>query len=251
MAKTVNQLAKILPTSWDANSSVHYSKLTDAVNGLLGYNGPAVISNSLDVQGNPVQNVAAPKLKTDALNLGTAESKYSPAVVGPHLDVGGKNALPGLTYLYFKKHVDKIIAGTGISISPASGTGEVTITNTGGGGGGVTKIVAGTNVTISPAGGTGVVTVNSSSPVVPVNTPAVPHQFFTAYNAITGGFSESQPSFSDVFGVADPSQLPLATSSTFGVVEPDNSTITVSGGVVSATSASGVPFRWSNIFLGG
>jgi hypothetical protein len=35
--------------------------------------------------------------------------------------------------------------------------------------------------------------------------------------------------------------LPVATSSSFGVVEPDNSTITISGGVISAVSGSAVP----------
>lgn len=57
--------------------------------------------------------------------------------------------------------VNQIIAGTGIGVSPAGGTGNVTITNTGAAGG-VTSIVAGTNVTISPVGGTGAVTINAS-----------------------------------------------------------------------------------------
>jgi hypothetical protein len=100
VANKVDQLAKILPNSWDAGSQVHYSKLTDAVNSLLGYNGPSVVGNILDVSGNPIQNVAAPTAPTDALNLQTAESKYSPAVVGPQLDVGGSTPLKGLTYLY-------------------------------------------------------------------------------------------------------------------------------------------------------
>jgi len=103
MANKVDQLGKILPKEWDANSSVHYSKLTDAVNSLLGYNGPAVIANSLDVQGNPVQNVANPKAATDALNLGAADARYSPAVSGPKFDVGGPHALKGLTYLYLQQ----------------------------------------------------------------------------------------------------------------------------------------------------
>ena len=99
MAKT-NQLAKIMPGAWDDNSTLHYSMMTDAVNGLLGHDGQAVIKNSLSVSGNPIQNVAAPKAATDALNLGTADSKYSASVVGPQLDVGGSQPLKGLTYLY-------------------------------------------------------------------------------------------------------------------------------------------------------
>lgn len=128
MSNKTNQLAKILPSSWDANSSVHYSKLTDAVNGLLGYNGPAVIGNTLDVQGNPVQNVAAPKVATDALNLGTAESKYSPAVVGPHLDVGGKSALKGLTNLYLQSQKGLSVTITTAALTVGGTQGSLTFT---------------------------------------------------------------------------------------------------------------------------
>jgi hypothetical protein len=112
-----NQLAKIMPSAWDANSTQHYSKLTDAVNSLLGFNGPAVISNILDVQGNPVQNVAAPTAATDALNLGTAEAKYSPAVVGPQLDVGGSTPMKGLTYLYQWRQGINAWQGKGLSVT--------------------------------------------------------------------------------------------------------------------------------------
>lgn len=37
-------------------------------------------------------------------------------------------------------------------------------------------------------------------PVVPVNTPAVAHQFLTAYNASTGAFTAAQPAYSDILG---------------------------------------------------
>jgi len=99
MANPFNQLAKILPSSWE-EAAVHYSKLTDAVNTLLGYNGPAVISNSLDVQNNNVQNVANPVVGTDALNLQTAEGKYAPSVQSAALDVNGSSPIKGLSYLY-------------------------------------------------------------------------------------------------------------------------------------------------------
>lgn len=42
-----------------------------------------------------------------------------------------------------------------------------------------------------------------------------------------------------------PSDLPVATSSTFGAVKPDNSTVTISGGVLSATGG-GVQYNPSN-----
>ena len=102
MANRVSQLAKIMPSAWDSNSTVHYSKMTDSINTLLGYSGPVPFQNSLDLNNNPIQNVAAPKDPTDALNLGTADSKYSPAVLSPQLDIGGKYALKGLTNLYLQ-----------------------------------------------------------------------------------------------------------------------------------------------------
>jgi hypothetical protein len=43
-------------------------------------------------------------------------------------------------------------------------------------------------------------------------------------------------SFSQISGAAAPSQLPVATTSALGIVEPDNSTITISGGVISAVN---------------
>jgi len=52
--------------------------------------------------------------------------------------------------------VTKIIAGTGITVSPVTGIGDITVGNAG-----VTSIVAGTNVTIDPVTGLGAVTVNA------------------------------------------------------------------------------------------
>jgi hypothetical protein len=60
--------------------------------------------------------------------------------------------------------VTKIIAGTGISVSPAGGTGDVTVTNSAPAL--VTKIIAGTGISVSPAGGTGDVTVTNTAPFV-------------------------------------------------------------------------------------
>lgn len=54
--------------------------------------------------------------------------------------------------------VDKITAGAGIGVSPATGKGDVTVSNTG-----VTQIVAGAGISINPAGGVGAVTVANTS----------------------------------------------------------------------------------------
>ena len=98
-----NQLAKPNLKDISTDHTQFLSQLIDTVNSLSGYNGTAFIHNSLNVQGNPVQNVADPAAPTDAVNLQTAESKYSPAIVGPQLDVGGKTPLKGLSYLYLQQ----------------------------------------------------------------------------------------------------------------------------------------------------
>jgi len=59
----------------------------------------------------------------------------------------------------------------------------------------------------------------SDLPVVPVNTSAVTHKFFTDYNASTGIFSMAQPAFTDISGTAAAAQLPTPTASTLGGVE--------------------------------
>jgi hypothetical protein len=46
-------------------------------------------------------------------------------------------------------------------------------------------------------------------------------------------------SFSQISGTITPGQLPLSTSSAFGAVKPDNTTITVSGGILSAVGGGG------------
>lgn len=51
--------------------------------------------------------------------------------------------------------VSKLVAGSGISVSPASGIGAVTVANSG-----VTQVLAGTDITLAPASGLGTVTVN-------------------------------------------------------------------------------------------
>lgn len=129
MPNQVNQLAKILPTAWDAHSSTHYSKLTDAVNTLLGYNGTIPMVNTLDLNNNPIQNVAAPVAPTDALNLGTAEAKYAPSVTGPQLDVGGSNAMKGVTYLYTWKAKGLSVTITTAKLTVGGTNGSMTFLN--------------------------------------------------------------------------------------------------------------------------
>jgi hypothetical protein len=56
-------------------------------------------------------------------------------------------------------------------------------------------------------------------PVVTQNTPAVAHEFFIEYNAVTGAFTAAQPAFTDISGIASPAQLPTPTAGTIGGVK--------------------------------
>jgi len=55
--------------------------------------------------------------------------------------------------------------------------------------------------------------------IVPVNTPPVAHEWLASYDSTTGAFTQTQPAFTDISGVASPSQLPTPTASTIGGVE--------------------------------
>jgi hypothetical protein len=87
-----------------------------------------------------------------------ATPKLGDLILGTSL--GGKNPTKSYTVQSVAdlvSGVSKIIAGTGISISPSGGTGTVTINSTVDPG--VTSIIAGANVVLDPLGGTGAVTI--------------------------------------------------------------------------------------------
>ncbi len=76
------------------------AQLTGAVQALQGSGGRTAIFSGLDVQGETVSGLGTPKSPTDAVSLAHAQGSYSPEVVGPQLDLGGKNAMPGLSSIY-------------------------------------------------------------------------------------------------------------------------------------------------------
>lgn len=82
----------------------------------------------------------------------------------------------------------------------------------------------------------------SEFPTVPDDTPAVTHEWLASYDSTTGAFTQTQPAFTDISGIATPAQLPLATSTTFGIVEPDNVTITIAAGVITAAGGGSPNF---------
>jgi hypothetical protein len=130
----------------------------------------------------------------------------------------------GITLPFFTSFLN---IGTGTAtLTPTSGTINGNASFTLPGNNAVTVSYDGTNYFVEPMS------------AEPKNTPAILHEWINSYNSTTGAFTQTQPAFTDISGIATPAQLPLATSTTFGIVEPDNTTITVSAGVIS--TAGGV-----------
>lgn len=57
------------------------------------------------------------------------------------------------------------------------------------------------------------------APIVPKTIVAVAHKWLNSYDATTGLFTQTQPAFTDISGIAAPAQLPTPTGSTLGGVE--------------------------------
>lgn len=75
-----------------------------------GQSGPVAIHAGIDLGGAKLTGLATtPTDPTDAVSLAHADANYSPAVNSPALDIGGKNALKGLTSLWLK--VGQVQAG--------------------------------------------------------------------------------------------------------------------------------------------
>lgn len=73
--------------------------------------------------------------------------------------------------------------------------------------------------------------------VQPQNTPSIVHQWITAYNSITGVFSQSQPAVGDVTGAA-----PIASPTFTGTVtEPTPPVLTAAVTATSATTGAASP----------
>ena len=77
-------------------------QIVNALNRGNGVAGPVVMPNGADVNGATVTGLGAPSGPSDAVSLGHASSNYGAPAVGPQLDLGGKNALKGLTNLQFQ-----------------------------------------------------------------------------------------------------------------------------------------------------
>ncbi|VVC05613.1 Uncharacterised protein [uncultured archaeon] len=69
----------------------------------------------------------------------------------------------------------------------------------------------------------------------PANATFIPHYWIDSYDALTGLFTQTQPTFDDISGNILLDQLPIATTSSLGLVEPDGVSISIANGVISTT----------------
>jgi len=71
--------------------------------------------------------------------------------------------------------------------------------------------------------------------VVPGNTPAIAHEFITAYDASAGMFSQAQPAFTDISGTATAAQVPALSALTGAITAGQ---LPVTGISVTITTAA-------------
>ena len=86
------------------------SQIVTELNRGSGQSGPVAIHAGIDLGGAKLTGLSTtPTDPSDAVSLAHADANYSPAVNSPALDIGGKNALKGLTSLFLK--VGQVQAG--------------------------------------------------------------------------------------------------------------------------------------------
>lgn len=131
------------------------------------------IKSGADLSANGNIYTGNGNIYTNAGNIYTTNGKINADnndIDGKRLCIGGvcydswATAVHGglnTTYTGTGTGVFKIIPGSGISISPASGEGDVIISAVGSG---VSKIIQGAGITVSPASGDGNVTISATAP---------------------------------------------------------------------------------------
>jgi hypothetical protein len=76
--------------------------------------------------------------------------------------------------------------------------------------------------------------------VFPQTTAPISHEWFNSYTASTGLFTQTQPAFTDISGVATASQIPTPTASTLGGIE---SITSLAHNWIAYIDTSGVPHQ--------
>lgn len=76
-------------------------------------------------------------------------------------------------------------------------------------------------------------------PVIPQNTPLVTSQWLNSYDAATGAFGQSQPSFGDISGTATAAQVPPLSSLTGQITSSQLPSGGVSATIITAALTTG------------
>lgn len=113
------------------------AQLTGAVQALQGSGGRTSLFSGLDVQGETISGVGAPQSPTDAVSLQHADSSYSPAATASSFDLGGANALKGLSNIQLQLQQAANGTVTLAKITGGGSNGSLTFVN-----GLITKFVA-------------------------------------------------------------------------------------------------------------
>jgi hypothetical protein len=101
----------------------YLTQVTNAANLANGAVGPSVLPAGIDVAGSRITGLAAPQSDTDAISSGHAQSQFSAPTLQPKFDIGGSNALKGLTYLYGQQQATQ----SAVESIPSTYTGGNTI----------------------------------------------------------------------------------------------------------------------------
>lgn len=95
------------------------AQMINAINRQSGQAGPMVIPAGIDVAGGRLTGLAAPTDPSDAVSVAHANQNYSSPVASKNLDIGGPNALKGLTSLFLQ--VGQVKAGLPTNYTGGSG----------------------------------------------------------------------------------------------------------------------------------
>ena len=161
--------------------------------------------------------------------------------------------------------VTSIIAGAGISVDPAGGTGDVTITNTGGGGGGVTshdlygtaKVQVSVNANGSYSGAVGVADVqklggNGNYRIV-FQTPFASTDYQVVFGQTSITISWSNKTVNSVDVRTRSQSPPVESDQAFDISIFDNQpeVITSGTGTVTSTNIFGIAHAWGEVAANG
>lgn len=122
------------------------TQIVTTLQALLGVGGgPTRLLSGVDVAGARITGLSTPSSPTDAVSAAHADATYSAPALSPQLDVGGRHALKGLTYLFLNRGVISLngLAGVlslvntdgSITIGPNADAGTILLSATAGGSG--------------------------------------------------------------------------------------------------------------------